>query len=74
MPEANGASTPPFLLVSILNADATGQLEVELANACIVRLKGAADPELVSAPLGWLTGGEPSSQTGTAKESPREEA
>ena len=24
-----------------------GQLEIELANACIVRLKGAVDPELL---------------------------
>ena len=47
MSEANGASTPPFLPVSILNAGAAGQLEIELANACIVRLKGAIDPELL---------------------------
>ena len=47
MPEANGASTPPFLPVSILNAGAAGQLEIELANACIVRLKGTVDPELL---------------------------
>ena len=26
---------------------AAGQLEIELANACIVRLKGAVDPELL---------------------------
>jgi transposase-like protein len=45
--EANGVSTPPFLPVSILNAGAAGQLEIELANACIVRLKGAVDPELL---------------------------
>jgi hypothetical protein len=24
-----------------------GQLEIELANACVVRLKGAVDPELL---------------------------
>jgi hypothetical protein len=47
MPEVNGASTPPFLPVSILNAGAAGQLEIELANACIVRVKGAIDPELL---------------------------
>jgi transposase-like protein len=47
MPEANGASTPPFLPVSILNAGAAGQLEIELANACVVRLKGTVDPELL---------------------------
>jgi transposase-like protein len=47
MPEANGVSTPPFLPVSILKAGAAGQLEIELANACIVRLKGTVDPELL---------------------------
>src|SRR3954447_18221455 len=47
LPEANGASTPPFLPVSILGAGATGQLEIELANACVVRLKGAVDPDLL---------------------------
>ena len=47
MPEANGVSTPAFLPVSILNAGAAGQLEIELANACVVRLKGAVNPELL---------------------------
>ena len=47
MPEANGASTPAFLPVSILHAGPAGQLEIELANACIVRLTGAIDPELL---------------------------
>src|SRR5215472_1186997 len=47
LPEANGASTPPFLPVSILNAGAAGQLEIELANACIVRLRGDVDPVLL---------------------------
>src|SRR5436190_1287944 len=41
LPEANGASTSAFLPVSILDAGAAGQLEIELANACVVRLKGA---------------------------------
>ena len=41
------ASTPAFLPVSILDAGPAGQLEIELANACIVRLKGAVDPELL---------------------------
>ena len=45
--EANGASTPAFLPVSILNAGAAGQPEIELANACVVRLKGAVDPKLL---------------------------
>jgi transposase-like protein len=47
MPEANGASSPAFLPVSILDAGAAGQLEIELANACVVRLKGAVDPKLL---------------------------
>ena len=47
MPEANGASTPAFLPVSILDAGPAGQLEIELGNACVVRLKGAVDPELL---------------------------
>jgi transposase-like protein len=47
LPEANGASTPAFLPVSILHAGPAGQLEIELANACIVRHKGAIDPELL---------------------------
>ena len=47
MPEANGASTPPFLPVSILNAGAAGQLEIELANACVVRVNGTVDPKML---------------------------
>ena len=47
MHEANGASTPAFLPVSIRDAGAAGQLEIELANACVVRLKGAVDPKLL---------------------------
>jgi transposase-like protein len=47
MHEANGASTPAFLPVSIRDAGAAGHLEIELANACIVRLKGAVDPQLL---------------------------
>jgi hypothetical protein len=47
MHEANGRSTPAFLPVSILNAGVAGQLEIELANACVVRTKGSVDPELL---------------------------
>ena len=47
LPEANGAATPAFLPVSILDAGATGHLEIELANACVVRLTGAINPELL---------------------------
>jgi hypothetical protein len=45
--EANGTSAPAFLPVSILDAGAAGQLEIELANASVVRLKGAVDPKLL---------------------------
>src|SRR5262249_27656378 len=37
MPEARGASPPASLPVSILHAGPAGQLEIELANACVVR-------------------------------------
>jgi transposase-like protein len=47
VPDANGAPTPAFLPVSILDAGPDGQLEIELANACVVRLKGAIAPELL---------------------------
>ena len=46
IPEANGASTPAFLPVSIRDAAAAGQLEIELANACVVRSEGDFDLEL----------------------------
>jgi hypothetical protein len=49
MSEVNGASTPAFLPGSILDAGPAGQLEIELANACVVRLKGAVDPTLLRA-------------------------
>ena len=44
---ADGAATPMFLPVSMLAARPDGQLEIELANACVVRLKGAVDPRLL---------------------------
>jgi hypothetical protein len=47
MHEANRASTPVFLPLSILHAGPARQLEIELADACIVQLKGAVDPELL---------------------------
>jgi Transposase len=47
VPEANETSAPAFLPVSILDAGAAGQLEIELANTCVVRLKGTVDPELL---------------------------
>jgi transposase-like protein len=44
---ANGAPVPAFLPVSMLAAGPDGQLEIELANACVVRLKGSVDPVLL---------------------------
>jgi len=44
---ANGAPTPAFLPVSIRDPGPDGQLEIALPNACVVRLKGAVDPELL---------------------------
>jgi transposase-like protein len=46
-PTTDGAPTAAFLPVSILDAGSAGQLEVALANACVVRLTGAVDPELL---------------------------
>ena len=46
-PAANRLSTSPFLPVSILNAGAAGQLEIELANACVVRVNGPVDPKVL---------------------------
>jgi transposase-like protein len=46
-PTSNGAPTAAFLPVSILDAGSTGQLEIALANACVVRLTGAVAPELL---------------------------
>ncbi len=44
---AHRAPTPAFLPVSILDAGRNGQLEIELPNACVVRLTGAVDPVLL---------------------------
>lgn len=44
---ANGVQAPTFLPVSLLDDGPNGQLEIELANACVVRLKGAVDPALL---------------------------
>jgi len=61
LPVANGATTPAFLPVSIRDAGAAGRLEIELANACVVRLKGAVDPRLLRIAIhaaGRLGGGQ----------------
>jgi len=36
-----------FVPVSLVDAGSTGQLEIELGNACTVRLKGTVDPKLL---------------------------
>jgi hypothetical protein len=46
-----GATTPNFVPVSILEPAAGTQLEVELTNACVVRLKGVIDPSLLKAAI-----------------------
>src|ERR1051325_9063761 len=46
-PSANGAPAPAFLPVSMLDAGPSGQLEIALANACVVRLTGSVDPVLL---------------------------
>jgi hypothetical protein len=52
-PVTMSASTavPDFMPVSILDAGAGTQLEIELANACVVRLKGAIDSSLLQAAI-----------------------
>jgi hypothetical protein len=40
-----------FVPVSLADLGAATQLEIELANACVVRLKGAIDPSLLQAAI-----------------------
>ena len=47
----NGAPSHAFLPVSFAGAGSSGQLEVELANACVVRLTGTVDPVLLRAAI-----------------------
>jgi hypothetical protein len=46
-PTRNGTPRATFLPVSILDAGPAGHLEIALPNACVVRLTGAVDPELL---------------------------
>ena len=46
-PTSNGTPPPTFLPVSLLDAGPAAHLEIALANACVVRLTGAVDPELL---------------------------
>jgi hypothetical protein len=41
----------PFLPVSIVDPDAGTHLEIELANACVVRLRGPLSPRLLRAAI-----------------------
>jgi hypothetical protein len=45
------AAAPNFVPVSILEPTAGIQLEIELSNACVVRLKGVIDPSLLQAAI-----------------------
>jgi transposase-like protein len=49
--ESTAATVPSFLPVSILEAAAGPQLEIELANASVLRLKGAMDPSWLQAAI-----------------------
>jgi hypothetical protein len=46
-----GAAASNFVPVSILEPSADTQLEIELANACVLRLKGVIDPPLLQAAI-----------------------
>ena len=41
----------PFVPVSIVNPDVDTHLEIELTNACVVRLRGAISPRLLRAAI-----------------------
>jgi transposase-like protein len=46
-----GAAAPNFVPVSILDSATVTELEIVLANASVVRLKGAIDPALLQAAI-----------------------
>jgi hypothetical protein len=48
---AAGAASSNFVPVSILEPSAGTQLEIELTNACVLRLKGVIDPSLLQAAI-----------------------
>ena len=48
---AAGAAPSNFVPVSILDPSADCQLEIELTNACVLRLKGVIDPSLLQAAI-----------------------
>jgi hypothetical protein len=45
------AAVPSFMPVSIVDPVAGTQLEITLANACVVRLRGTVDPSLLQAAI-----------------------
>jgi hypothetical protein len=51
MTSATGITSPNFVPVSILEPAAGTELEIELTNACVVRLKGVIDPLLLQAAI-----------------------
>jgi hypothetical protein len=55
-------ASAPFVPVSIVDPGADTQLEIELSNACVVRLRGALSPRLLRAAItaaGRLDGSRP---------------
>ena len=48
---AVGTTAANFVPVSILEPAAGAELEIELTNACVVRLKGVIDPPLLQAAI-----------------------
>ena len=51
MTSATGTASANFVPVSILEPAASTELEIELTNACVVRLKGVIDPPLLQAAI-----------------------
>jgi transposase-like protein len=49
--EPTGTAAANFVPVSILDSAAHAQLEIELTNACVVRVKGVIDPCLLQAAI-----------------------
>ncbi len=48
---STGGVVADFLPVSVLDHGASTVLEIELTNACVVRLRGAIDPQLLQAAI-----------------------
>jgi hypothetical protein len=48
---SNGAASGNFVQVSIIEPTAGAQLEIELTNACVVRLKGVIDSTMLQAAI-----------------------